>query len=65
MFLIAACSYREIHNFFIQSSPQYKPYLFTVLSNACMVDIEYLQEICSPIFVVEDYSGMFARLSII
>ena len=27
-------------------------------------DIEYLQGICSPIFVAEDFSGLFAHPSI-
>ena len=29
-----------------------------------MVDIEYPQGICSPIFVVEDFYGLFAHPSI-
>ena len=32
--------------------------------NAHMVDIEYLQGIYSPIFAVEDFSGLFAYRSI-
>ena len=32
--------------------------------NLQIVDIEYLQGICSPTFVVEEFSGLFAHPSI-
>ena len=33
-------------------------------SNPQVSDIEYPQWICSPIFVIEDFSGLFAQPSI-
>ena len=48
--------------FFIQPSQQYK--LFFILSNAHIVDIKYLQGICSPIFLFEDFPRLFLLLSI-
>ena len=44
---------------FSQSRPKYKVCLFSILSNAHIVDIEYPQGICLPIFVAEDFSGLF------
>ena len=57
-------SLREIQNIFMQSSPRYKLYVFFILSNAHIVDIEYPQGICSPIYVAEDFSGLDLQLSI-
>ena len=50
--------------FFIQSFRQYKVWLFFILSNAQIIDIEYLQGVCSPFFVVEEFSELFAHPSI-
>ena len=58
------CSLKESQNFFIQSFPRYKVCLFSIWSYPQIVDIEYRQWICSPTFIVEDFSGLFARLSI-
>ena len=55
---------KELQNFFIQSSPRYKLYLFFILPNAHLFDIEYSQGILLPIFDVEDFSGLFVQLSI-
>ena len=38
--------------------------LVTILSKAYIVDIEYPQGICSPIFVVEEFSGLFTHPSV-
>ena len=54
----------ELQNFFIQSSPKYKLRLSSIVSKANIVDTEYPQGTCSPIFVVEDFSGLFAYPSI-
>ena len=51
-------------NFFRQSFPWYKVCLFSIQLNAQVVDIEYPQGICSPIFVVEVLSEVFAHPSI-
>ena len=42
----------------------YKLCLFSILSNAYIVDIEYTQGICSSIFIVEDFSGLLVHPSI-
>ena len=57
------CSLKEVQNFFIKSSPRYKICLLSI-SKAHTVDNEYPQEICSPILVVEKFSGLFAHPSI-
>ena len=61
----ATCYFREMRKCFIQSSTRYRLCLFSILSNAHIVDIEYPETICSPIFVVEDFSGFFAHPSIL
>ena len=38
--------------------------LSSMRSNPQIADIEYPQGICSPIFFVEEFSGLFAHLSI-
>ena len=48
-----AFSLKEVQNSFIQSSPGYKECLFSILSKAYIVVLEYPQGICSLIFVVE------------
>ena len=55
---------KKKYNFFMQSSPLYKACLFSALSKAYIVDIEYPQEICLPIFAIEDFSRLFAHPSI-
>ena len=59
-----AFSLRELQNFFTQFSPRYKLCLFSTLSKAHIVDIEYLPGICSLIFIIEGFSGLFAHPSI-
>ena len=55
----------KIHRTFSCSLfPRYKVCLSSMWSNPQIVDIEYLQGICSPIFVVEDFFGLFSRPSI-
>ena len=46
------------------ASQRYKVCLFAILSKAHVVDKEYPQGIYSPIFVVEEFSGIFAHSSI-
>ena len=53
-----------MEKFFIQFFPKYKLSLFSILPNAHIVDIEYPQGICSPIFVVQVFAGLFLQLSI-
>ena len=37
---------------------------FAMWSNPQTIDVKYLQGICSPIFVVEDFGRLFAHPSI-
>ena len=46
------------------SFPRNKVCLSSMGSNPQIVDIEYPRGICSPIFVVQDLPGLFARPSI-
>ena len=50
---------KEIKIFFIKSFTQYRLHLFSILSNTHMVEIGYPSGIFSPIFVAEDFSGLF------
>ena len=59
-----ACFLTEVQNFFLQSSPRYKSFLLSTLSKTHIVNIECLRVICSPIFVVEGFSGLFAHPSV-
>ena len=59
-----AFSRKDSQYYFMQSFPQYKVCLFSMWSNAQVVDIEYLPGICSPIFLVEELSGLFAHSSV-
>ena len=54
----------KYNSFFIQSSPRYKLCLFSILSNAHIVEIEYQEGKCSSIFVVKDFSGLYLQLSV-
>ena len=49
-------------NIFIKSYSQYKLCLFSIYSNAQIVDINYSQGIYFPIFVVEGFSQIFLQL---
>ena len=61
---IFACSLKAVQNFFIQSFPRYKVCLFSMWSNSKIVGIEYSQGKCSPIFVEEVFTGLFAHPSV-
>ena len=56
-----ALSLRKLQNLFVRSFPRFKLCLFYILSKAHVVYIEYPQRVCSPIFVVEDFSRLFAH----
>ena len=49
----------------IQSLPLYTSCLFSKLSNNGIVGIKKLDEICSPTFVVDGFSGLLLRPSIL
>ena len=59
-----ACSLKDPQNLFMQSLPLYTLNLFSILSNDDIVDIEKLGEICSPTFVVGEFSRLFLLPSI-
>ena len=50
------CSLQEAQNFFMESFPRYKLCLFSIWSNPQIVDIEYSQGICLPIFVFKEFA---------
>ena len=54
-------SLKELQNFFVQPFPQKKYVCF--LCDQFVV-IEYPQGICSPIFVVEEFAGLFSVPSV-
>ena len=60
------CSLKDSQNniISIQSSPLHIAYLFSIPSNLFIVDIEYLQGICSYNFIVDDFLKLFLHLSI-
>ena len=49
----------QIQSFFIQSLLLYTSWLFHMLLNDNMVDIEKPNEICSIAFVVDEFSDYF------
>ena len=61
--IFIACSLKGLQNFWIESSASYTLCLFSIPSNLHIVDIEYLQEICSPTFVVNGFSKLFLYFS--
>ena len=63
--ILIACSFEGLQNFFIQSFPRYKVCLFFIWSNPQIAGTEYPQIICSPVFLVEDFCGLFAHPSIL
>ena len=58
------CSLKDSQNFFIQSLPVYKSFLFYMLLNDDIVDIEKSDGICSLTFDVDEFSGLFLHPSI-
>ena len=54
---------KDVQNFFIQSFSWSEICLSSMRSNPQIVDIEYLEGICSPIFVVAEFSELFAHTS--
>ena len=53
--IFIACSLNDSQNFFMQSLPLYALYLFSMLLNDSIVDIEKPHGICSPTFVVNEF----------
>ena len=61
--MFIACSLKDLQNFSMQSLPLYTC-LFFMLLNDDTVDTEKLDEVCSPTFVVDEFSGLFLHPSI-
>ena len=57
----AACSLRQLKNFFMHYFLKYKVCLFSILVNTYIGDIEYPQERCLSIFLVEYFCGLFVH----
>ena len=58
------CSLKDSQNFFMQTLPRYTSCLFSMLLNDNITDIEKSDGICSPTFVVNEFSGLFLNPSI-
>ena len=52
------CSLKHLQNFFIQSLPLYRSCSFFMLLNDGIVEIEKHYRICSPAFVVDEFSRL-------
>ena len=61
--MVFACSPNDSKTFSCNIF-HYIKYVVLLQSNAPIVDIEYPQGICSPIFDLEEFSGLFAHSSI-
>ena len=48
----------------MQCSPLYTLCLFSIPSNVHILDIEYSQGMCSPIFIADDFVGLLLYTSI-
>ena len=59
-----ACSLKNSQNFLMQSLPLNTSYLFSMLLNDDIVEIEKLDGLCSPTFVADEFSGLFLHPSI-
>ena len=59
-----ARSLKNSQNFLIQTLPLYTSRFFSMVLNKDIVDIEKPEGICSLIFVVDEFSGLFLHLPI-
>ena len=53
------CSLNDSQNSFMQYLPPYASYLFSILLNDDIADIEKPDAICSPTFVVDEFLDFF------
>ena len=58
------CSVKESENFFMESLPLYILYLFSMLLNGNVVEIEKPDGICSVTFVEDEFEWLFLHPSI-
>ena len=59
-----ACSVKDSQNFFMESLPLYTSWLFSMLLNDDIVDIQNPDDTCSVTFVVREFSGLFFHPSV-
>ena len=59
LIIFIVSSLKDLQNFFMQSLPLYTSCLFSMLLNDNIEDIKKLDGICSPTFVVNEFSGFF------
>ena len=64
LIIFNACSLKDSQSFFMQSLPLYTSYLFYMVLNGDIVDIEKPDGICLHTFVVNAFSGLFVQSSI-
>ena len=64
LIISTACSLKDSQNVFMQSLPLYTPWLFSMLLNDDIVDIEKGSGICSPTFAVDEFPGIFLHPAI-
>ena len=62
---LSSYSLKDSQKFFMQSLPLHTSYLFSIPSNAYIIDIEYSQGMYSPTFVIDDFSKLFFDPSIL
>ena len=58
------CPLKNSHSFFMQSLPLYTSCLLSMLLNDDIGGIEKPNDICSPAFDVNEFSGLFLHPSI-
>ena len=64
LIISTACFLKNLQNFFLRSLLLYTSYLFSMLLNDYIVDIEKPDGIFSPTFVVDEFLGLFLHPSI-
>ena len=59
--IFIACSLTDPQTYFMQYLPLYTSYLFSMLLNEDIVDIEKPDRICLPTFAVDGFVGLHSR----
>ena len=62
--IFKACFFKDSQNFFIQSLPLFTSCLFSMLLNDDILDTEKPDGICLPIFVMNEFLGLFLHSSV-
>ena len=64
LIIFIMCYLKDLKNLFMQFLPLHTSYLFSMLLNDDIVDTEKPDVICSPTFVVDEFSGLILHPSI-